>query len=746
MATKRISQLAQTATEADLKAGNYFALDGADGTKRLPAEAVAKAESINYTTMKSSYVPVEYTTARGFVYGNEGGVISYGDEVTYTHSIVDVNEGEEYFIQNRTGRGAVGDYPMVCVIDDDGTIIKILAKASPRKDYLTPECVGVKIPAGATKMVICTFSNRSAILRRLFIYRGESTSIFNGFAQNVDIDKTIDYVEDKLVYSVNRLNLDGLLADKYVDDYGGISDYTGWSCTDYLRVEPGKNYFLGKAGTAVANVYYATYDRQKKFIRATTSGSGNHLINVDADAYFVRISQRSAYFEAASSYMLLPEELYGSEPMFMPYSEDLKYAPIAEHDNKIEEIVESLSTKSLIALTIESLKRYIVYGGKVAERADSGTFRTAVFQCGAGDVLYYSGVHYNYAGQFSIIFANDLEDVLATYFGNAASDESSATTETDAKVVAPAGTTKVYVQSYRVNPTLKKDAIVDVVSEFERVDGEISKVQPDYNNVVRSIQRIGAGYGQHNSVLAFKKAYKAGWRIITTDLLFTSDGVPVCCHDHYLNQHENVVYDANGVKVPTTNPVYIKDNTWATLSTYDFGKDYGAEFVGGKLPRLDEVCDLCKRLGIELYIEVKEMDTQEQANAAAKIVRNHGISKQTSWACGTTTQCQMVLNAIPDARVGTMPSTLTTSIIDGLIALKNEKNKVFIFGWDTTQLTESIVSRLFDNNIEFEMGTPSTAQAIIDYYNQGEVYKYCTGIQCNTIIAGKVVYDNFMGG
>ncbi len=41
-----IHLLSDTATEADLKAGNYFALDGAEGTKRIPAEVVAKASLV----------------------------------------------------------------------------------------------------------------------------------------------------------------------------------------------------------------------------------------------------------------------------------------------------------------------------------------------------------------------------------------------------------------------------------------------------------------------------------------------------------------------------------------------------------------------------------------------------------------------------------------------------------------------------------------------------------------------------
>lgn len=41
MAKKRIKNLSQTATEADLVSGNYLALDGANGTKKLPGNCVA---------------------------------------------------------------------------------------------------------------------------------------------------------------------------------------------------------------------------------------------------------------------------------------------------------------------------------------------------------------------------------------------------------------------------------------------------------------------------------------------------------------------------------------------------------------------------------------------------------------------------------------------------------------------------------------------------------------------------------
>lgn len=50
MANKRIKDFAITATEADLVAGNYFAIDGTN-TKKLPAEDVAKRSVQDYTSM-----------------------------------------------------------------------------------------------------------------------------------------------------------------------------------------------------------------------------------------------------------------------------------------------------------------------------------------------------------------------------------------------------------------------------------------------------------------------------------------------------------------------------------------------------------------------------------------------------------------------------------------------------------------------------------------------------------------------
>lgn len=66
MANKRIKDLATTATEADLVSGNYFALDGSAGTKKLPGDCIAP-KSVQDNIVVS--IAPQYDSATGAVAG-----------------------------------------------------------------------------------------------------------------------------------------------------------------------------------------------------------------------------------------------------------------------------------------------------------------------------------------------------------------------------------------------------------------------------------------------------------------------------------------------------------------------------------------------------------------------------------------------------------------------------------------------------------------------------------------------------
>lgn len=299
---------------------------------------------------------------------------------------------------------------------------------------------------------------------------------------------------------------------------------------------------------------------------------------------------------------------------------------------------------------------------------------------------------------------------------------------------------------------LKLSSVGKISEEIEKISEEISEIekktdfiipysQPNYDAVVRSIERIGDGMSYpHHSENAFKEAYKKGFRILLCDLRFTSDNIGVCFHDDFLNQRYKDVYNSEGKLVDTGNPIYVNKKTYAELSQYDYGLYKGQAYKGYPLLKFEEMLILSKKLGVELYVEVKSM-TQPQAKIACELVEKHGMSEKTSWS-GALQQMQYVITNIQTARVSTMPSEVTDKVIQDLVSLKTGRNKVFVFGWDTTTLTDAIIEKLITNNIAFECGTPKNETEILNYFKKGSAYYYCTGIETNSIIAGKVILEN----
>ena len=230
-------------------------------------------------------------------------------------------------------------------------------------------------------------------------------------------------------------------------------------------------------------------------------------------------------------------------------------------------------------------------------------------------------------------------------------------------------------------------------------------------------------------------AYEKGFRILLCDLRFTSDNIPVLHHDDIINS-----YAKNSDGTPLIEEISIQSNTYSKLLEYDYGIYKGEKYKGTKIMHLKEMLYLCKMLGCELYIEVKAMNKQ-QAKIACDLVKKYGMDKVTSWS-GTFQQMQFVIENDKYARVSTMPERITDIHINELKSLKTGYNKVFVFAWETTVLNETLVNKLIENEIEFEMGTLNSEKEIINYFLKDENYNYCTGISSDKLVSGKVLLNN----
>ena len=270
---------------------------------------------------------------------------------------------------------------------------------------------------------------------------------------------------------------------------------------------------------------------------------------------------------------------------------------------------------------------------------------------------------------------------------------------------------------------------------------ELSKSAFNYDNIIRTIQRCGySGDGApFQSLQAYRDAIKHGFSILLADLMFTKDNVPVCSHDYYLNQYYSNVYNSDGNLVDKSLEIYIREKTYEELLAYDWGT---GKYKGTKLLKFEDFVKFCKINGVsEMYVEIKELTSDIQASIACDIVKKYNMKEKTSFTADSKNTLELILSHLPYTRVATMPSTIDDNTINELLSLNNGKCKLFFFAWDTTTLSNDIVKKLIENNIDFEFGTLNTKEKVKEYFNRDNIYLYCTGVESDGLHIGNILKE-----
>ncbi|HTS11070.1 MAG TPA: glycerophosphodiester phosphodiesterase family protein [Candidatus Limnocylindrales bacterium] len=104
--------------------------------------------------------------------------------------------------------------------------------------------------------------------------------------------------------------------------------------------------------------------------------------------------------------------------------------------------------------------------------------------------------------------------------------------------------------------------------------------------------RGASGHAPENTISAFERAVQLGAGFIETDLHLTRDARFVAIHDRTLDRTTN----GRGA---------VRDFTLAELRELDAGKWFDREFMGEKIPTLEEVLDFSRKHDVVFYLEVK---------------------------------------------------------------------------------------------------------------------------------------------
>lgn len=248
---------------------------------------------------------------------------------------------------------------------------------------------------------------------------------------------------------------------------------------------------------------------------------------------------------------------------------------------------------------------------------------------------------------------------------------------------------KVFIRQYTPNPSQVSTAnreesfIIGEKTRFIRISfrsfNDLKKYDLSFNNVVQALSvaagndkpeimhnenclyiahqgydpnSTGTNSGQ-NKLSGYIAAKEHGFDYGETDVQFSSDNVPVCCHD------------ASFVDGNTSQTVVISEHTVTELKTYNY---YGATIA-----TLEEVVKTCKNIGLPLALDQVASKTPDQITIIINIIKKYGMNDKIMWLCAVSNGSfiDSILTYNPKAKFEIIQTTGVTA--DAVIALANSK-------------------------------------------------------------------------
>ena len=169
--------------------------------------------------------------------------------------------------------------------------------------------------------------------------------------------------------------------------------------------------------------------------------------------------------------------------------------------------------------------------------------------------------------------------------------------------------------------SLKK---VNPANEVKQIQNVISVAHQGYSTTER--------FFGDNRLSSYRGAKDAGFSDAETDILWSSDGIPVCCHDKTF------------VDMSTGETITIHDHTVAELKTYNY--------YGEKICTFEEILSECKKLGLTLHIDhAGEFSEESQFTTLMNLVKRYRMQDYVWWASAHEAHIRMMLKIYPKAKI-----------------------------------------------------------------------------------------------
>ena len=197
----------------------------------------------------------------------------------------------------------------------------------------------------------------------------------------------------------------------------------------------------------------------------------------------------------------------------------------------------------------------------------------------------------------------------------------------------------------------------------------------------RWIAHRGAGkLAPENTLAAFTRGAREGYRMFECDVKLSSDGVPFLLHDDTLER--------------TTNGSGVAGlQTWQALSQLDAGSWHSSLYASEPIPSLDTIAAYCISNGFDLNIEIKPTTGTDQqtgevvAQHAAQLWQNE--SRKPLLTSFKPDALQAALDAAPELPRGLLLQELWTGWLETGLMLGCQAIICNYQLWDTSSVTQA---------------------------------------------------------
>lgn len=220
-----------------------------------------------------------------------------------------------------------------------------------------------------------------------------------------------------------------------------------------------------------------------------------------------------------------------------------------------------------------------------------------------------------------------------------------------------------------VDEDLSVDNVGDYIQSDILVSTPFDRILSEISNV-KAVNHRGYNFiAPENTLIAYEMSAQFGYKFVETDVLFTSDGVPVLMHDDTINR---TARNSDGTELSET--IKIEDITYQQALTYDYGIYKGEQFAGTKIPTFEEFMYCCKAHNLHPWIELKWTHeyTQAEIQQIISIVKQYGMEEHVSFISFSYDALALVRDEWDSVELG-----LNGSVADAEL-LKTGKNRVFM--------------------------------------------------------------------